>query len=63
MKKNLLIIIMKENSLKEKLVNLKVNNATLEESLQGQRMQLSSKNLEIREKENKIKHLQMEIFY
>ena len=46
---------------KEKLLNLKVNNATLEESLQGQRMQLSSKNLEIREKENKIKNLQNEI--
>ena len=42
---------------KELLVNLKVNSATLEESLQGQRMQLSSKNLEIREKEVKIKQL------
>ena len=37
--------------------SLKVNSATLEESLQGQRMQLSSKNLEIREKEVKIKQL------
>ena len=46
---------------KELLVNLKVNSATLEESLQGQRMQLSSKNLEIKEKELKIKQLQMGI--
>lgn len=46
---------------KELLVNLKVNSATLEESLQGQRMQLSSKNLEIREKELKIKQLQVGI--
>lgn len=51
----------KRDSLKEKLVNLKVNNATLEESLQGQRMQLSSKNLEIKEKENKIRQLENEI--
>lgn len=46
---------------KELLVNLKVNSATLEESLQGQRMQLSSKNLEIKEKELKIKQLQVGI--
>lgn len=49
------------DSLKEKLVNLKVNSATLEESLQGQRMQLSSKSLEIREKENKVRQLESEI--
>lgn len=49
------------DSLKEKLVNLKVNSATLEESLQGQRIQLSSKSLEIREKENKVRQLESEI--
>ncbi len=48
------------DSLKEK-VNLKVNNATLEESLQNQKSQISFKNLEIKEKENKIANLQIEI--
>lgn len=50
------------DSLKEKLLNLKVNSATLEESLQGQRMQLSSKISEIKEKENKVRQLNNEIY-
>lgn len=53
--------IKERDALKEKIISLKVNNATLEESLQGQRLQLQSKISEIREKENKIKYLENEI--
>ena len=53
--------IKERDALKEKIISLKVNNATLEESLQGQRLQLQSKISEIREKENKIKNLENEI--
>lgn len=43
---------------KELLVSLKVNSATLEGNLQGQKAQLSSKEFEIKEKNLKINELQ-----
>ena len=46
---------------KELLVSLKVNSATLEGNLQGQKAQLSSKEFEIKEKNLKINELQLGI--